>query len=228
MSEAFSPLFLCSYLVWLSEARPRQCSSVPVQHAVSQRLQVTASGWSWNGIKQTTVNRLHQLWTLRINVTVSVCKLFLYKKKNCQWDCCVKMLLPWILPNVSIIPDLTYVRVFFWDSSLISGHWWLTCSFMHVQADELYGALVWRLAAFTVFYMFSAWTEPESVVVSNQKYLTTPIKHTVFSGKKLVFRNVRMLSKNFHLWFVSLQDINVFGINISMNILICMDILQDI
>lgn len=82
MSEAFSPLFLCSYLVWLSEARPRQCSSVPVQHAVSQRLQVTASGWSWNGIKQTTVNRLHQLWTLRINVTVSVCKLFLYKKKK--------------------------------------------------------------------------------------------------------------------------------------------------
>lgn len=103
MSEAPSPPFLCCYLVWLSEARPRQCSSVPVQHAVSQRLQVTAPGWSWNGVQQTTVNRLHQLWTLRRNVT-SQC--------NCQCACCGKMLLLWLLPNVSIISQLMYLRVF--------------------------------------------------------------------------------------------------------------------
>lgn len=60
----------------------------------------------------------------------------------------------------------------------MSGHWRLTCSLMHVQADELYGALVWRPAEFTVFYMFSSWKEPESVVVSNQKYLTTPKKQS--------------------------------------------------
>ena len=49
---------------------------------------------------------------------------------------------------------------------------------MRVQADELNGALVWRLAVFTVFYMFSAWTEPESVVVSNQEHLNTPTKQS--------------------------------------------------
>lgn len=117
---------------------------------------------------------------------------------------------------------------FFWDSSLLSGQQWLTCSLMHVQADELYGALVWRPAVFTVFYMFSTWTEPESVVVSNQKYLSTPTKQRFQWKKKKGFRNDRMLSKNFHLCFVSLLDINVFCINISMNILIFMDIMQDI
>lgn len=55
---------------------------------------------------------------------------------------------------------------------------------MHVQADELDGALVWRLAVFTVFHVVSARTEPESVAVSNQKYLTTPTKQTFQWRKK--------------------------------------------
>lgn len=60
---------------------------------------------------------------------------------------------------------------------------------MHVQADELNGALVWRLAVFAVFHMFSARTEPESVVVSNQKHLTTPAKQRAFSAKTNCFHN---------------------------------------
>lgn len=38
-----SPLFLCCYLIRLSEAGPRQLPRVPAQHAVTQRLQVAAS-----------------------------------------------------------------------------------------------------------------------------------------------------------------------------------------
>lgn len=53
---------------------------------------------------------------------------------------------------------------------------WRTCSLMRVQADELEGALVWRLAVLAVLYMFPPWTEPESVAVSDQKYLSTPNK----------------------------------------------------
>lgn len=54
---------------------------------------------------------------------------------------------------------------------------------MRVQADELYGALVWRSAVLAVFHMFPPGTEPESVAVSNQKYLTTPTKHSSQWGK---------------------------------------------
>lgn len=44
------PLFLGGYLLWLSELGPRQQSSVPVQHAVTQRLQVAAARWSWKSV----------------------------------------------------------------------------------------------------------------------------------------------------------------------------------
>lgn len=44
------PLFLSGYLLWLSELGPRQQSSVPVQHAVTQRLQVAAARWSWKSV----------------------------------------------------------------------------------------------------------------------------------------------------------------------------------
>lgn len=37
-----------------------------------------------------------------------------------------------------------------------------------------------------------------------------------------------MLLNNFYLRFVSLLDIDVFCINVSMDILVCMDITQDI
>lgn len=60
---------------------------------------------------------------------------------------------------------------------------WLTCSLVHVQADELSGALVWRPAVFTVLHMLSAGTEPKSVVVSDQEHLTTPTTQGVFTGK---------------------------------------------
>lgn len=48
MIKAPSPLFLCGYLVRVSEASPRQRTCVPAQHAVTQRLQVTASRRSWS------------------------------------------------------------------------------------------------------------------------------------------------------------------------------------
>lgn len=42
-----SPLFLCRHLVWLSESSPGQLACVPAQHAVTQSLQVAASGGSY-------------------------------------------------------------------------------------------------------------------------------------------------------------------------------------
>lgn len=64
---------------------------------------------------------------------------------------------------------------------------WRTCSLMRVQADELEGALVWRLAVFAVLDVFPPWTEPESVAVSDQKYLSTPNKRRGVSHKTKVF-----------------------------------------
>lgn len=58
---------------------------------------------------------------------------------------------------------------------------------MRVQADELEGALVWRPAVFAVLYVSPPGTEPESVAVSNQKYLNTPNKRRVVSHKTKVF-----------------------------------------
>lgn len=47
MINSLSPLFVCGDLVRVSEGGPRQRPRVPTQHAVTQRLQVTASRWSW-------------------------------------------------------------------------------------------------------------------------------------------------------------------------------------
>lgn len=63
---------------------------------------------------------------------------------------------------------------------------WRTCSLMRVQADELEGALVWRLAVFAVLDVFPPWTEPESVAVSNQEYLSTPNQRGAVSHKTKV------------------------------------------
>lgn len=42
----------------------------------------------------------------------------------------------------------------------------LTCSFVSVQADQLYGALMWGPAVLTVLHMLSTWTVPEGMAVS--------------------------------------------------------------
>lgn len=103
---------------------------------------------------------------------------------------------------------------------------WLTCSLVHVQADELGGAFVWRPAVFAVLHMLSAWAEAEGVVVSHQEHLTTPTQQGVFSAnRKNVFTSVKTA---FHLRFVSLLDVDVLCINISVNVLVGMDVMQRI
>lgn len=56
----------------------------------------------------------------------------------------------------------------------------------------------------------------------------TPKNKELSVEKQTVFTNDRMLSKNSHLWFASLLDINVLCINIRVDVLVCMDINQDI
>lgn len=52
------------------------------------------------------------------------------------------------------------------EQGISEPHKWLTCSLMCVQADKLYGALMWCSAGFTVLDMLSTWTVPEGMAVS--------------------------------------------------------------
>lgn len=83
------PLFLGGYLLWLSELGPRQQSSVPVQHAVTQRLQVAAARWSWKSVmtkiskqKKTSDLQKHLLVFPRVKFVPFNFKICKNKKQN--------------------------------------------------------------------------------------------------------------------------------------------------
>lgn len=53
-----------------------------------------------------------------------------------------------------------------------------TCASVCIQADELYGALMWRPAVLAVLHMLAFWTVPESVAVSSKIDLNTHTQET--------------------------------------------------
>lgn len=77
------PLFLGGYLLWLSELGPRQQSSVPVQHAVTQRLQVAAARWSWKSVMTKISKKTDLRFTKHLIVFPQV-KSVPFNFKNCK------------------------------------------------------------------------------------------------------------------------------------------------
>lgn len=88
---SLSPLFLGGYLVRRSELSPRQWSSVPVQHAVTQRLQVTAARRSWKtGMVEAAI--YIYMYKNRFQVCASPCFVFVFARRSVGrvlWCCFV-------------------------------------------------------------------------------------------------------------------------------------------
>lgn len=95
---------------------------------------------------------------------------------------------------------------------------------MHIRANELNGALVWRPAGFAVLHMLPFWTVSKGVAVSYQVDL-------VKSAYRLDFYRwceslLRLYSS--YLRVISWVHVDVFSINVSVNVLVGMDVQQHV
>lgn len=100
----------------------------------------------------------------------------------------------------------------------------LACSFVCVQADELDGALVWRSAGLAVLHMLPLWTVSEGVAVSHQVDL---VREANRSDSYRWWWSGSLLNSSY-LGVFAWLDVEVFSINVGMNILVWMDVQQHV
>lgn len=101
---------------------------------------------------------------------------------------------------------------------------WLACSFVHIQADELNGALVWCPAGLAVLHVLPLWTVSKGVAVSHQVDLVKSANRSDLCS----WRWSASLLRSSYLRLISWLDVDVFSINVGVNILIWMDVQQHV
>lgn len=87
---------------------------------------------------------------------------------------------------------------------------------------------MWRSASFSVLYVLATWTVPKRMAVAYEVHLITNTKPVKYIKKRNFNSFLCVVSITYYLWLPSWIDVNIFCINITVDVLIWMDILQDV